>query len=406
MSSASSTKDIDSEQEAENSANENLDFFAKHVSIRERFHHFTWAWFTMTMSTGGISNLLGAQPHSFSGLRTIGAVVFIVFIVMLAFNCSMITFRFISLRKSLQKSLTHPTESLFFACSWLSFAVLLLNMQNYGVPSCGEWLIVTLRVLFWAYVALTFIVAVAQYFILFQGGKNGKHMTLHSMTPAWILPVFPNMLAGTIASSIGSSQPPAYRFPILVAGVACQGLGFLISLIMTGLFLYRLMVNGLPHPRLRPGIFMAVGPPSFTSLAFIGMANNLPREYTYFVKDAIAVDVLQTLALVISVSLWFFGFFFFCIAVVACMAKASEMSFSLVYWAFIFPNTGFTMATIEIGNQLESEGIRWVATAMTILLVVVWVCNIIMQIRAIIYRRMLWPGEDEDRDVLRPSKDE
>jgi hypothetical protein len=37
------------------------------LPIRERLRHFTWAWFTMTMATGGIANVLYAtsQVHVF-----------------------------------------------------------------------------------------------------------------------------------------------------------------------------------------------------------------------------------------------------------------------------------------------------------------------------------------------------
>ncbi|KAF2116456.1 voltage-dependent anion channel [Lophiotrema nucula] len=374
---------------------------ADHASLRERVSHFTWAWFTLTMSTGGISNLINAQPHRFNGQTTLGKLVFIIFIVLLLFNLTMISARFILVPRALKSSLTHPTESLFFPCMWLSFAVLLMNAQAFGVPSCGAWLVTTLRVLFWMYAALTFIIAVGHYHLLFSAGR---HMSIHSMTPAWILPVFPAMLTGSVASAISASQPFDQRLPIIVAGVAYQGLGFLISLIMMALYLSRLMADGLPDAHLRPGMFMAVGPPSFTALALMGLANNLPRGYDYFADNPLAIDVLQPLALVFSIFLWMFAFFFFCIAAVACIQGWKELPFSLICWAFVFPNTGFAIATIDIGTQLRSEGIRWVGSIMTVLLVVVWLANLGFQVRAIWLKRMLWPGKDEDREGLKRKK--
>lgn len=37
------------------------------VGLRDRLKHFTWAWFTSTMSTGGLAIALAETPHRFNG---------------------------------------------------------------------------------------------------------------------------------------------------------------------------------------------------------------------------------------------------------------------------------------------------------------------------------------------------
>lgn len=37
------------------------------VGLRERLKHFTWAWFTATMSTGGLAIAVAVTPHKFNG---------------------------------------------------------------------------------------------------------------------------------------------------------------------------------------------------------------------------------------------------------------------------------------------------------------------------------------------------
>lgn len=211
--------------------------------------HFTWAWYLVTMSSGGIAVLLGQQPHTFTGLQTIGKVVFIwdlaLFIIITVFTI----IRFIRQPDLLIRSLRNPGESLFTPAFLLSLANILICMQEYGVPSCGPWLIVTIRVLFWIYVALAFLVAVLVYLDLF----TARCMTTKDVLPAWLLPVLPIMLSGTVAGSIASMQPPNYRMSILVAGVTCQGLGFWAAISLYGSFISRLMKIGLPAPSLRPG---------------------------------------------------------------------------------------------------------------------------------------------------------
>lgn len=346
------------------------------------------------MSTGGLAVLLDRTPHKFRGLITIGTIVFIFNLALFLCLVTAITIRFLLNPNALRRSLIHPTESLFFPCFWLSMSTIILGIQAYGVPSSGPWLPVVLRVLFWIYVACTFLVAVVQYYILF----TGEHLTIHSMTPAWILPVFPVMLSGTIASALAADQPPDQALPIIVAGITFQGLGIFVSMLMYPLYLGRLMGDGLPAPDLRPGMFISVGPPAFTCLALIGMANSLPSGYNFFSTHPYSIEVLQTMALFIGCFLWALSFWFFCISAISCINGIGHMVFHLTWWAFVFPNVGFTIATIDIGTQFQSQGVLWVGSAMTILIVIIWCFVFFHHVNAVRRRKILWPGRDEDKE--------
>lgn len=268
------------------------------------------------------------------------------------------------------------------------------GMQQYGVSSTGPWLIVTLRVLFWLYVAITFLLAVTQYTYLF----TGLSLPIQSMTPAWVLPIFPVMLSGTIASLISPDQPPDQRMAILVAGATFQGLGFWTTIIIYSIYMLRMMEYGMPGPNLRPGMFIAVGPPCFTGLALIGMARSLPEGYGYFITHPTAIEALQQLALAFAIFIWSLALFFFFVSAVGCLAGIRKMSFHLVWWAFIFPNTGFTIVVIEIGRELHSPAISWVGTALTLCLITMYLFVFVAHIRAVVAGDIMWPGKDEDKD--------
>jgi hypothetical protein len=51
-----------------------------------------------------------------------------------------------------------------------------------------------------------------------------------------------------------------------------------------------------------------------------------------------------------------------------------------------------------LGRELESEGILWVASAMTALLVVIWLVTVVGCARAVWKRDIVWPGKDEDKN--------
>lgn len=127
------------------------------LSIRDRLSHFTWSWFECTMSTGALAALLSQQAYTFTGLETIGKIFFILDIVLFLIFTSLISFRFLTNRASFTKSLHHPHESFFFGCFWVSIALILYNVQQYGVPSAGPWLVKALEVCFWTYAGCALI---------------------------------------------------------------------------------------------------------------------------------------------------------------------------------------------------------------------------------------------------------
>ncbi|KAF4452763.1 hypothetical protein F53441_4475 [Fusarium austroafricanum] len=329
---------------------------ATKIRIIERLKHITWAWFTFVMSTGGIALLLHSTPHQFRGLQVIGKIYFILTLVIFAAVVLGLVLRFATTPNALRKSLMHPTESLFFPCSLLSVATIIANAAAYGIPAAGPWLATTLRVCFWIYAAITLLSAIVQFYVLF----TGAHLPIHSMTPAWILPIFPAMLTGTLASSLMSSQSPEHRMSMLVAGLTFQGLGWTVALLMYPLYLGRLMQDGLPAPAMRPGMFIAVGPAGYTAVAIIGMSRSFPDGYGYFATYPMANEILRVLALWVGIWIWCVGFWFFGFGLLAVLSSAHrwKLQFSMSWWAFVFPNVGFTLATAYIGQELRSEGIH------------------------------------------------
>jgi C4-dicarboxylate transporter/malic acid transport protein len=370
------------------------------VSFMDRMEHFTWANFTLTMSTGGLALLLGSQPHAFRGLLTIGKIVFIFDLVLFVLACSAITYRFVKFPGTFKASLIHPTESLFLPTSLLSVASIISAIGIYGIAATGHWLVQVYKALFWLYFAFTFVSAVAQYYYLF----SRPQFTIQGMVPSWILPIFPFMLCGTISSSGAGRMAPKEAMPLVVGGLTAQGLGMLVAFIMYAQYIRRLLQFGLPSPNMRPGMFISVGPPAFTALAIIGLADDFPAGETYFGDPAITQQVVKIMATFTAVFMWCLSFWFFAISVIACLDAFGSMSFHLSWWSFVFPNVGFTVAVIGIGRSLQSEGILWVGTAMTLLLVSVYLIVLVCHVRAV-WRKQIWfPGKDEDVQHSDPDK--
>lgn len=362
------------------------------VSLRERLRHFTWAWYTLTMSTGGLALLISNQPFQFEGLQDIGLAVYIINLVFFAFVCSLMSLRFI-LHGGLLDSLRHDREGLFFPTFWLSVATIISGLYKFFGEDAQESFQLALEALFWIYCACTLTLAVVQYYFVFA--THSYH--LQTMMPSWILPIFPVMLSGTIASVIAEQQPIRSSIPMVCAGITFQGLGFSVAFIMYSHYIGRLMQSGLPNREHRPGMFICVGPPAFTALALVGMTSSLPEELDLLHDETAVQDarIMTLLAISAAAFLWALSLWFFCIAVIAVI-REPPTSFHLNWWAMVFPNTGFTLATITMGDWLGSKGVSGVATAMSIGIICMFIFVLVCHVRAVIRQDIMYPGKDED----------
>lgn len=362
------------------------------LPFRQRLHHFTWAWYTFPMSTGGLALLIFSQPFQFPGLRQIGLVVYIVnILIFTAITVTMVT-RFFLHPGDMSQSIKHPREGFFLPTFFLSVATLITSTERYAIPENDTGLIWAIQGAFWAYVVATLLLAIGQYSFVFAAHSFG----LQTMMPTWILPIFPIMLSGTIASVIADTQPDIVAVPIIIAGLTCQGLGFSVALMMYAHMVGRLMSAGLPNREHRPGLFMCVGPPAFTALAVIGMANGLPKNIAPTMDGKVFdVSIIRTIAIMSAVFLWALSFWWFGIAVVA-VVQAPPKYFHLGWWAMVFPNTGFILATIAITKELGNQAAMWVATGMSICLLLTYCFVLYNHVRAVLKQDIMYPGRDED----------
>lgn len=62
----------------------------------------------------------------------------------------------------------------------------------------------------------------------------------------------------------------------------------------------------------------------------------------------------------------------------------------------VFPNSGFAIATISIGNALKDETILYVGNGLSIALVAMWFFVLYTHIRSVIVADIVYPMRDED----------
>ncbi|KAI9752520.1 MAG: hypothetical protein M4579_005596 [Chaenotheca gracillima] len=313
------------------------------ISIRERVRHFTWTWFTMSMATGGIANVI------YNG------------------NVVMIALRFSLHRGTFRVSFTHPTESLFIPASIVSIGTILMNISQYGVNQAGYWLNTTVM-----------------------------------MTPIWVFPAYPLLIVGPHAGTLSASLSPGRALDIIIGGFTIQAIGFMVSLMIYSAFIYRLMTQKLPREPIRPGMFVSVGPAGFTVSGIVSMASNLERVFpSDFMGDGkMTAFVLRVIGNWMGLWLWGLTLWFFIISVGAHFSTVHKggMPFAMTWYSFVFPQTAMTTATLAIGKAFSSHAIQIIGTVMAGLVVGVWIFVFVMNIRAVVTGQILLPQKGEDRD--------
>jgi tellurite resistance protein TehA-like permease len=130
------------------------------------------------------------------------------------------------------------------------------------------------------------------------------------MTPVWIFPAYPVLLAGPLAAQISKKiVNPDSAITIIFGGFILQGIGFMVSVMIYSAYMYRLMTQKLPTESLRPGMFISIGPSGFTVSALIGMSQQLPQLVgTDFMGPGMG-DLAAKVSIIVAnwTSLWLWG---------------------------------------------------------------------------------------------------
>ncbi|KAK0705298.1 voltage-dependent anion channel [Lasiosphaeris hirsuta] len=387
------------------------------VGIRDRIGCFRWTWFTMTMATGGIANVLYSLPYRSRWLTVIGLAFFFFNICLFVMNCILLTLRFRFRPGSFMQSFTDQFESLFisafvicFVCTMSALLLhgtpesnrtprigtILITTCQYGVTHTGPWLLATMEVMFWVYISVSTLVSACLYLTLW----STQVFPIHTMTPVWVFPAYPLLLSAPFGANLVAAASRSerlsniYAVPITVAAVTVQGTGFLISFMVCAAFLYRLMTQKLPRDAQRPGVFISIGPSGFTAAGLVQLgkqtADIFPPD---FMGTEHAVFILRLMAYMAGLWLWGLSIWFFLVSVGSLWKyrrseNRAKMPFQMTWFSFVFPNTALVTATEALGAAFECPALQIFGCVLASCIVVVWFFVFTCMVRCL-WRRQL-----------------
>ncbi|UNI20023.1 hypothetical protein JDV02_006158 [Purpureocillium takamizusanense] len=367
------------------------------VTLKDRIACYQWTYFTMTMATGGIANVIHSLPYQASWVTGLGVFFVLLNVSLFLLHCVLIAARFYLRPGSFVRSFTDQVESLFIPAFFVSIAIIMINTCEYGVPRAGVWLLRTMEVMFWFYVALSVFASAGIYLVLW----STLIFPVHTMTPTWVFPAYPLLLTAPFASTlIAAAETSSHTLSLNATAVALgaattQGTGCLIAFMISSAFVYRLMTQKLPRDTQRPGVFMSIGPFGFTAAGIAQLGNQAKQIFPHdFLGSDTAVDIIRVVSILVGLWLWGLAVWFFLVSVGSLWKYArlrSSLPFQMTWWSFVFPNTALVTATQVMGRVFQSKGLRLFGSIMTVALVVVWVGVFVTMINCLRTRKLLWP---------------
>ncbi|KAK3344076.1 voltage-dependent anion channel [Lasiosphaeria hispida] len=342
------------------------------ISIRDRIGCFRWTWFTMTMATGGIANVLYSLPYRSRWLTVVGLAFFFFNICLFVMNCVLLTLRFRFRPGSFMHSFTDQFESLI--------GTILITTCQYGVTHTGPWLLATMEVMFWVYISVSTLVSACLYLTLW----STQVFPIHTMTPVWVFPAYPLLLSAPFGANLVAAASRSgrlsniYAVPITVAAVTVQGTGFLISFMVCAAFLYRLMTQKLPRDAQRPGVFISIGPSGFTAAGLVQLGKQTAEIFPPdFMGTEHAIFILRLMAYMAGLWLWGLSVWFFLVSVGSLWKyrrseNRAKMPFQMTWFSFVFPNTALVTATEALGGAFDCPALQIFGCVLAGCIVVVW----------------------------------
>ncbi|KAK0652182.1 voltage-dependent anion channel-domain-containing protein [Cercophora newfieldiana] len=341
------------------------------VGIKDRIACFRWTWFTMTMATGGVANVISSLPYRSHWLTGIGLAFFFFNLCLFAINTILILMRFRLRPGSFLNSFTDQFE----------IATIFITICQYGIPKAGPWLLNVMEVMFWIYVSLSMVISATLYLTLW----STQVFPVHTMTPVWVFPAYPLLLTAPFGSNLiaGASKSGQLAslnaVAIAVASITVQGTGYLISFMVCAAFLYRLMTQKLPRDAQRPGIFISIGPSAFTAAGIVQLGNQTADIFpTDFMETEHAIFILRLLSYMAGLWLYGLSIWFFLVSAGSLWKyvkreNRNKMPFQMTWFSFVFPNTALVTATEALGSAFESNGLKIFGCVLAACIVAVWI---------------------------------
>ncbi len=337
----------------------------RHNIIRQ----FTPNWFTVSMGTGVVALIVSEFPmlkaltwQLGTGLWYFNILLFVLFSVLYGL-------RWAFYPHEAKQIFQHPSMSLFLGTIPMALATILNGFLKYGQPIYGDTAVQIAQTLWYADVVLALLVAWAVPFAMYRHQEHA----LQQMTAVWLLPIVACEVAASSGGLLlGHLAADTHAVAILLGSYVLWGVSVLPAFAILTILMLRLVLHKLPEKELAVSSWLALGPIGTAALALLVLGH---QAATLMASLGLAQlgQLFHQAGILASLILLGFGLWWLGIAVLTTLHHAKQdLPFNLGWWGLTFPLGVYTLAILNLAQQLNLAFLYAVGYAFAAILMLLW----------------------------------
>lgn len=330
---------------------------------------FTPNWFTVCMGTGILSIILAEFSAVHPMFWQFGAGLWLFNGLLFTLFSCLYALRWLLYPREAKQIFAHPSMSLFLGTIPMALATLINGALKYGVVLYGTAIIGIAEWLWYLDVLMAVMVAFVVPFCMFSCQRH----QLQQMTAVWLLPIVACEVAAASGAVLLQHLPVTpHAVSILFGSYILWGISVFPAMLILGILFLRLALHQLPSPELAMTGWLAVGPIGTGALALLLLGEQATRllHATHFIGLG---EFLHQAGFLSSLLLLGFGVWWLGIAIMITLKHAcSHLVFNLGWWGMTFPLGVFSLATLQLAQQLQLHWLLNIGYGLAILLMLLW----------------------------------
>ncbi|EQB21998.1 Tellurite resistance protein tehA [Dehalobacter sp. UNSWDHB] len=314
--------------------------------LENKLQYFPVSFFASVMGISGLAVAFERYEQVFKLSGRIGLILLIAAYLACILVAITYSFKIIKHFSAVVSEFNHPVKANFFPAFSISLLLLSTGTINYQEKlAFGLWVIGA---------AAHFILTI----VIISRWITRKYQILQ-VNPTWFIPVVGNIIIPIAGIKFVNIEICWFFFSI----------GLFFWVILFALIFYRVVLHDPMPKQLFPTLFIFIAPPSVAFIAYTKIVGHM--------------DSFSRILLYIA---WFFV-----LLLLSMAGYFIKLDFAVTWWAYTFPLSAVTIASIAAFDMLNYPLFGWVASGLLVLTSLVIVVVILKTISAILHNEVFVP---------------